>query len=89
MNSKSHFGIPSLDAFLVMSGIHAKTPMLALMALTYFLAWTRKINHTIATFFVMVIFVNFNSVLFHHYLTLVVPLVPLALCAAVERSNRG
>lgn len=86
-NAESHFGIPALDALLGMSGILAKVPMLLLIALTYFLAWTRRINHYTAAFLVMVIFVNFNSVLFRQYLTWVVPLLPLALCATLDRSN--
>ncbi len=86
-NAESHFGIPSLDALLVMSGIPAKFPMLALMALTYLLAWKRRVNHFIAALMIMIIFVNFNSVLFRQYMTWVVPLVPLALCAALERSD--
>ena len=88
-NAESHFFIPAIDALLGLSGIPAKIPMLALMAFTYALSLTRKINHYIAAFLVILIFVNFNSVLFRQYMTWVVPLIPLALCAALERSNIG
>jgi hypothetical protein len=82
-NAESHFGIPSIDALLGMSSVAAKIPMLSLMALTYLLAWKRKIHHFVAALMLMAIFVNFNSVLFRQYMTWVVALLPLALSAAL------
>ena len=83
-NAESHSGIPSIDALLAVSGIPAKIPMLCLMGVTFLLAWKRKINNFVAALFIMVIFVNFNSVLFRQYMTWIVPLLPLALSSTIE-----
>ena len=83
-NAESHFGIPSIDALLAISGIPAKIPMLSMMGITFLLAWKRSINHFVAALFIMLIFVNFNSVLFRQYMTWIVPLVPLALSSSIR-----
>jgi len=78
-NAESHFGIPSVDILLGLQGMLAKIPMLGLMTLTYILVWKQKINQFVAALFIMVVFVDFNSVLFRQYMTWVVPLIPLAI----------
>jgi hypothetical protein len=55
-----------------------------MMGITFMLAWKRKINHFVAALFIMMIFVNFNSVLFRQYMTWIVPLVPLALSSTIR-----
>jgi hypothetical protein len=84
-NAESHFGIPSIDVLLLMSGLPAKIPMLALMGTTYLLTWNRRINHYVASFFTMLIFVNFNSVLFRQYMAWVIPLIPMALSSTLTK----
>jgi hypothetical protein len=87
-NAESHFGIPSLDALLILSGIPAKIPMLLLMVIIFILAWKRKVNHFIASLMIMLVFVNFNSVLFRQYMTWVAALIPLALSSALVFKGR-
>jgi hypothetical protein len=78
--SESHFGAPSIDTLLGYTGIPAKLPMLSLMGITFLGAWKKKIKHFTAAVFIIIIFVDFNSVLFRQYMTWVSPLVLLALC---------
>ncbi len=77
-----HFGVPSFDGHMGWVGLPAKLPMLALMALTYWLAARRKIGRFTSALLVMVTFVDFNSVLFNQYLAWVAPLLPLVVCDA-------
>jgi len=86
-NSESHFGIPSIDTLIGLTGIPAKIPMLLLMFVTFYLAWKRKINQFMAALFIMIVFVDFNSVLFRQYLTWVVPLIPLAVGDTLAKSQ--
>jgi hypothetical protein len=87
-NAESHFGIPSIDVLMLMSGIPAKIPMLVLMGATYLLTWNRRINQFVAALLTMLIFVNFNSVLFRQYMAWVIPLIPMALSGTLlKRSN--
>jgi len=67
--SESHFGAPAIDTLLTLSGIPAKIPMLVMMALIFLAAWKKKINIYAAAFFMLIIFVDFNSVLFRQYMT--------------------
>ncbi|MBT4002004.1 MAG: hypothetical protein HOF10_01690 [Chloroflexi bacterium] len=77
--AESHFGIPAIDALLELSGLPAKLPMLGLMALVYYATWLKKIGPFVTGLLIMVVFVDFNSVLFRQYMAWVVPLVPLAV----------
>lgn len=75
---------PFLGAFaagdvLGLVGVPAKIPMAVLLLLTYALAWQGKIGRHAAVLLVMVIFVDFNSVLFAQYMIWLVPFVPLAV----------
>jgi len=78
--SESHFGAPSIDTLLGLTGIPAKLPMLSLMAITFLGAWKKKIKPYSASLLIIIIFIDFNSVLFRQYMTWVSPLVLLALC---------
>jgi uncharacterized membrane protein len=78
--SESHFGAPSIDTLLGLSGIPAKMPMLSLMVFTFLGAWKRKIKSFSASLLIIIIFIDFNSVLFRQYMTWVSPLMLLALC---------
>ncbi len=77
--AESHFGIPAVDALLELSGFSAKLPMLGLMAIIYYAIWHKKIGPFVSALLVMVVFVDFNSVLFRQYMAWVVPLIPLAV----------
>ena len=78
--SESHFGAPSIDTLLGLTGITAKLPMLGLMTITFLAAWKKKLKFFSAALFIILIFVDFNSVLFRQYMTWVSPLLLLALC---------
>lgn len=82
--SESHFGVPSLDMLIGLSGIPAKLPMLGMMLLVFILTWKQKINYYVSTLFVMIVFVDFNSVLFRQYMAWIVPFIPLAICDTVR-----
>lgn len=75
----SHFEAFSIDAELGLVGLWAKLPMLALMALVYGLALFGQVGRFTAALLVLSVFVDFNSVLYTHYLCWVVPLLPLAV----------
>ncbi len=83
--SESHFGVPSLDMLFGLSGIPAKLPMLGMLVIVYVLAWKQKINYFVSALFVMIVFVDFNSVLFRQYMAWIVPLIPLAICHTVQK----
>lgn len=78
--SESHFGAPAIDTLLTLSGIPAKLPMLVIMALIFLATWTKKLKIYSAAFFILLIFVDFNSVLFRQYMTWVFPIIPLVIC---------
>ncbi len=78
--SESHFGAPSIDTLLMFTGIPAKIPMLGLMSITFLAAWKKKIKYFTAALLIILVFVDFNSVLFRQYMTWVSPLLLLALC---------
>lgn len=82
--SESHFGVPSLDMLIGLSGIPAKLPMLGMMVIVFILAWKQKINYFVSALFIMIVFVDFNSVLFRQYMAWVVPLIPLAICQTIR-----
>ena len=86
--SESHFGAPAIDTLLGLSGIPAKLPMLILMALIFLAAWFKKISHNTAALFILLIFVDFNSVLFRQYMTWAFPIMPLVICETFLTTHR-
>jgi len=88
-NAESHFGIPSIDTLIGLTGLPAKLPMLILMAFTFLLAWKEKIHHFAAALLIMAIFVDFNSVMFRQYMTWIVPLIPLAIGNYASKSMQS
>ncbi len=86
--SESHFGAPAIDTLLGLSGIPAKLPMLAMMGLIFLAAWAKKIKVFTAAFLILLIFVDFNSVLFRQYMTWVFPVLPLAICETMLTPNK-
>ncbi len=80
-----HFGAPSIDGHLGWVGIPAKAPLLALLAITYLLAWRRQAGRFISALFVMAAFTDFNSVFLRQYIVWLVPFIPLVLCDLADR----
>lgn len=74
------FGTISLDGQLGLSGFSAKLPMLFLMSLIYIATIKKEVRMYMGVFLTMLIFVNFNSVLFIQHLCWVLPFVPLSIC---------
>jgi hypothetical protein len=76
---EGHFGAPSLDALLGLLGIPAKIPMIGMLLLVYIMTWKGKTSHFSGAFLVMLIFIDFNSVVFRQYMTWISALIPLAI----------
>ena len=85
--SESHFGVPSFDMLIGLSGIPAKLPMLGMMIIVFILAWKQKICYYVSALLIMIVFVDFNSVLFRQYMVWIVPLIPLAICHTIRTST--
>ncbi|MBS1250725.1 MAG: hypothetical protein MAG431_02320 [Chloroflexi bacterium] len=84
---ETHLGVLSLDAFLGWIGIPAKIPMLVMVLITCWLAWRKKLKPFSAGLLVMLIFVDFNSVLFRHYPTWVIPFLPLTVAETLTQAH--
>ncbi len=83
----SDFGALSIDAYVAsvipqFVGMKAKIPMLFMMSLVYLIAWQRRVGMQMASLLVMIMFVDFNSVLFNQYMCWIVPLIPLAITSS-------
>ena len=75
--ASNQFEIPSLDEIMGWQGISARLVMLGLMAAVYFVAFKGLGKMYFAALLVMLIFLDYNSVLYSQYPAWVVPLVPL------------
>ena len=75
----THFAADSFDSVLNLRGLPARIPFLLMLGAAYFAAWQRSVNRYGAAMLVMAIFIGFNSVLFQHYPTWLMPLLPLAV----------
>jgi len=78
--AESHFGAPAIDTLLGLEGIPAKIPMLAMMAIVFLAVWNKKVKYFTAAFLILLIFIDFNSILFRQYMTWVFPVIPLVIC---------
>jgi len=76
---ETQLGVLSLDAFMGWIGLPAKIPMLVMLFITYWMAWRGKLKPFTAGLLVMLVFVNFHSILFRHYMAWVIPLLPLTV----------
>lgn len=76
-NSLDHFGAPSIDNILNLSGLAARIPFLIMLFAAYFVSWQGAMGRYGAAMMVMGIFVAFNSILFTHYPAWLMPLLPL------------
>lgn len=74
----NHFGAESIDSILNLGGLIARIPFLMMLGAAYFAAGQRSLGRYGAAMIVMGIFLAFNSVLFQHYPTWLMPLLPLA-----------
>lgn len=83
-------GVPSMDEILRWSGIIARLPMLLILGLIYFFVGKRNLNRFSTVLLVMVVFVDFNSVLFGKYFAWIIPFFPLTAYEIIlSRSNKG
>jgi len=74
------FGGLSLDTIMGWNGLPARFAMLALMAMVYVIALQGSLKKYLLSFWVMLVFVCFNTVLFAQYLVWTLPLLLLLLC---------
>jgi hypothetical protein len=79
----THMGALSLDALLGWAGIAAKIPMLSLMALVYWIAWRGWLSRFASALLALLVFLDFNSVLFNQYVVWIVPLLLLTVIEGV------
>ena len=74
----NHFGAESIDSILNLNGLVARIPFLITLCGVYFIAWQKAVGRFGSAMLVMAMFIAFNSILFHHYPTWLMPLLPLA-----------
>jgi len=75
----THMGALSLDALLGWVGTIARLPMLGLMLLIYWIAWRSRLSYYATALLVMLVFLDFNSVLFNQYMAWITPLIALTV----------
>jgi len=75
----THMGALSLDALLGWVGNAAKLPMLGLMLLIYWITWKGRLSYYATALLVMLVFLDFNSVLFNQYMVWTAPLIALTV----------
>ena len=87
----NHFDAESIDVIFNLSGLIARIPFLIILFGIYFVSWQRSVGRYGGAMLVMAIFIAFNSVLFTHYPTWLMPLLPLAASewANSEYEKRG
>ena len=77
--AETHFAAPSLDTLIGWQGLPARIPMLILILLVYWLAYSGIGKKYTLAFLVIAIFINFNGVLYEGYMTRFFSLLPLLL----------
>jgi len=75
----THMGALSLDALLGWVGNIARLPMLGLMLLIYWITWKSRLSYYATALLVMLVFLDFNSVLFNQYMVWIAPLIALTV----------
>jgi hypothetical protein len=74
------FGTSSVDVILNWDGIFARLPMIGLLLAIYSAAFKGYGGKFFASLLVMMIFVDFNSVLYVQYFAWILPLLPMVFC---------
>jgi hypothetical protein len=74
----NHFAAASIDSVLNLTGLVARIPFLLMLLGAYLVSWEKAVGRYTAAMLVMGTFIAFNSVLFQHYPTWLMPLLPLA-----------
>ena len=74
----NHFAAESIDSILRLNGLAARIPFFLMLLGAYFVSWQKAVGKYMAAMLVMGIFIAFNSVLFQHYPTWLMPLLPLS-----------
>jgi hypothetical protein len=78
-DAASHVNAPALDSLFGLSGFTARLPMFGLFLLVYVAFAQRRVRIYAACFLVMMLLVDFNSVLFLQYFCWMVPFALLAV----------
>jgi len=81
---ETHIGVLSFDALFGWIGIQGKIPLIALIMITYLLAWRKNLGYFATGLLVMTIFIDFHSVLFRHYMAWMVPLTLLTIGETIK-----
>lgn len=74
----TQFGADSVDVAANLSGLVARTPMLAILLAVYFIAARKAAGRYTTAMLIMAIFIGFNPVLFIQYFAWLMPFLPLA-----------
>ena len=74
--------MPALGVLLGWSGAASRLPFFVLIALVYALFWQRKIGFYTAGLLALIVFINFNPVLFLQYFVWFTAFLPLAASEA-------
>lgn len=91
-NPADHLSVPSFDGQMGWLGLAARLPMLMMLLAVYGLAWRKQIGFYLGVLLALVIFIDFNAVLFRQYFAWIVPLIPLVVVDwihAGDLSGRG
>jgi hypothetical protein len=86
-NPALHVNVPALGVLLGWSGAASRLPFFVLIALVYALFWQRKIGFYTAGLLALIVFINFNPVLFLQYFVWFTAFIPLAASEAFPGSE--
>jgi uncharacterized membrane protein len=79
-NPDTHFGARSVGEWMGLTGIPDRLPMLGLLLMVYAGMFQRRLGMYASALFVIVVFLDFNPVLFRQYMCWLVPFLPFVLC---------
>jgi len=86
-SAQNHFNAESIDGILSLNGLLARVPFFLMLCGAYFVAWQKSVGRYGSAMLVMAIFIAFNSVLFTHYPTWLMCLIPLAASEWAKLDN--
>lgn len=85
-NPDFHINVLSIDSYLNWEGIMAKFPMFFILGLIYFLVYSEKIKPILSAFLILLVFVDFNHVIFMQYFAWPTALLPLLILEYLPNS---
>jgi len=83
----NHFGAESIDVILGLNGWAARIPFLLMLCGIYLATFRSALGRYGAAMLVMAVFIAFNSILFTHYPTWLMPLLPMAAGEMLMKMN--